>query len=237
MFKESTIEKLGYYVYALVDSRDNKVFYIGKGRGNRIFSHINGIVEFNRKSEKIDLIKEIFATKNKVNHYVIRHGLSEKEAFEVEATLIDFIGLENLTNVVKGQHSDVRGIKTAEELKVQYEPKDVNINESVILININKKFEREMNLSDIYEAVRKSWKISITRAQRCQYVFAVYRGIVREVYTCNSWEFSEIDEKGNRRYEFIGDVASNEIRDKYRLMSVISFWPVGSRNPIKYVNG
>ena len=26
----------GFYVYALIDPRDNKVFYIGKGNGNRI---------------------------------------------------------------------------------------------------------------------------------------------------------------------------------------------------------
>lgn len=32
-------EKHPYYVYCLVDPRNNQTFYIGKGKGNRIFAH------------------------------------------------------------------------------------------------------------------------------------------------------------------------------------------------------
>lgn len=39
-FKSSVIEALGYYVYCLVDPRDNRIFYVGKGRGNRVFEHV-----------------------------------------------------------------------------------------------------------------------------------------------------------------------------------------------------
>ena len=35
-FKQSVIEGLKYYVYALVDPRDNRIFYVGKGTGNRV---------------------------------------------------------------------------------------------------------------------------------------------------------------------------------------------------------
>lgn len=31
-FKQSVKEALAYYVYALVDPRDHKIFYIGKGQ-------------------------------------------------------------------------------------------------------------------------------------------------------------------------------------------------------------
>lgn len=38
-FSDKVKQKLGYYVYALADPRDNKIFYIGKGINNRIFQH------------------------------------------------------------------------------------------------------------------------------------------------------------------------------------------------------
>lgn len=44
-FSDSTIAELEknktkrYYVYCLINPRDNQVFYIGKGVGNRVFSH------------------------------------------------------------------------------------------------------------------------------------------------------------------------------------------------------
>lgn len=36
-FSDKVKQKLGYYVYALADPRDNKIFYIGIN--NRIFQH------------------------------------------------------------------------------------------------------------------------------------------------------------------------------------------------------
>ena len=31
-FKSSVVDALGSYVYCLVDPRDNRIFYVGKGR-------------------------------------------------------------------------------------------------------------------------------------------------------------------------------------------------------------
>ena len=39
-FSDKVKQKLGYYVYALADPRDNKIFYIGKGINNRVFQQI-----------------------------------------------------------------------------------------------------------------------------------------------------------------------------------------------------
>ena len=36
-FKTSVIKVLQFYVYCLVDPRNNKIFYIGLVHGNRIF--------------------------------------------------------------------------------------------------------------------------------------------------------------------------------------------------------
>ena len=55
---QGTIEKLGYYVYLLKVQRDGKIFYVGKGKGRRIFSHDDeALVVGSSKTEKIKILK------------------------------------------------------------------------------------------------------------------------------------------------------------------------------------
>ena len=84
-FPRSVIEKLGYYVYLFTDPTTNKVFYVGKGTGNRIFDHLNRAISSPLESDKLDKIRSIQSQGLQVKHSIIRHGLTEKEAFEVEA--------------------------------------------------------------------------------------------------------------------------------------------------------
>lgn len=101
-FPSSVIEKLDYYIYLLIDRENKQVFYVGKGTGNRIFAHINAALKDETPGDKLDKIRSIRANGLEVKHVVHRHGLTEKEGFEVEAALIDFIGLSGLTNQVQG---------------------------------------------------------------------------------------------------------------------------------------
>ena len=41
MFTPEVIEQLQYYVYRLIDPRTGQTFYVGKGKGNRLYAHIN----------------------------------------------------------------------------------------------------------------------------------------------------------------------------------------------------
>jgi len=70
----STIEKIKYYVYILIDPRNGEIFYVGKGKGNRINDHIKGFfIEKKKETEKNRKIEEIIKSGNKVKQIVIKH--------------------------------------------------------------------------------------------------------------------------------------------------------------------
>lgn len=41
-FSEEVSNRLGNYVYRLIDPRNEETFYVGKGKGNRVFNHAEG---------------------------------------------------------------------------------------------------------------------------------------------------------------------------------------------------
>lgn len=231
---QSTIEKLGYYIYLLIDPENNKVFYVGKGKGNRINQHLLGAL--NNKTHETEKIKKIRKIQNsglEVKHVVLRHNLTQEEAFEVEGAVIDVLGKNNLTNIVKGHHAEDKGLMTLEDIKIKYEAEDAIIDDPVILINIKNLYQRNMTETEIYNATRKSWRISINRIKNSRIGCSVYRGIIREVFVIEQWLPSpEVEGK----YMFQGKVAPKDIKNKYINKSVSKYWKKGSQNPIKYVN-
>jgi uncharacterized protein len=232
---QSTIEKLGYYIYLLIDPRDNKVFYVGKGNGNRINQHLLGALDNKTKeSEKIKRIREIENGGHKIMNVILRHGLTEKEAFEVESAMIDFLGKDKLTNIVSGHHSLDNGLMDLEELKIKYEAPKAVFDEPAILITINRAYYKGINSNELYEATRKHWNVNINRVANTKIACAVYRGIIREVYSINEWKTSPKKFKG--RHYFIGQVASPAIREKYRNKSVREDGKKAGQNPIKYAS-
>lgn len=230
---QSTIEKLGYYVYLLIDPRNNKVFYVGKGKSNRINQHLLGALDDKtHETEKIKKIREIQNAGLEVKHFVLRHELTEKEAFEVESAVIDILGKDKLTNIVKGHNSEDKGLMNLEDIKIKYEAEDVIIKELAILININNLYRRDMTENEIYDATRKSWRININRISDIKIACSVYRGIIREVFLIEKW-LSSPEVKG--RFMFLGKIAPKDVRNKYVDKSVSKYWKKGSQNPIKYV--
>lgn len=230
MFSQSTIEKISYYVYLLKDPRTNEVFYIGKGVGNRVFNHLATALESPNSSDKLEYIREIIKNGHCVEHYILRHGLSEKEAFEVEAALIDFVGMQNLTNAQKGHYSEDYGIKTIDEINAMYEAEELKTNVPVILININRLYDRKMTDEQLYEATRKEWVIG-ERRDKVKYAIATYRGLTREVYEIKRWYHIR-----DNRWGFEGYKANESIRIALRYKSIASFFLKGAANPIKYLN-
>jgi hypothetical protein len=235
---QTTIERLKYYVYLLINPINNQIFYVGKGHGNRINQHLFGanVTELD-EIRKIQIIHEIESSGLQVKHSILRHGLTEKEAFEIESSVIDLIGIENLSNIVKGHNSTDRGLMSLEDIEIKYQAVSANFNEPALLININKRYFHDMPAADLYEATRKYWKIDRNRVSDIHIICAVYVGIIREVYNPVSWHEAPTDNPdGQGRSFFEGKIAPSDTREKYINKSVSRYWTQGSQNPIKYVD-
>ena len=236
VFKTSLIEALQYYVYCLVDPRTNRIFYIGKGSGNRIFNHANDALNDNLSSLKLNIIREIRSSGQKVSYYIIRHGLNKDEALLVESVLIDMLTYEKfntesiLANIQSGHHQWDKGIKTVDEINIIYDCAEIkpSPNDRFVGININKTYNNGER-DNIYEATRKYWKMNGERAKSATYVLSLYRGIVRAVFKPTRWYKSQEYEG---RWEFDGI----EVNDSpYLHKSVKNIMNYG-QNPITYYN-
>jgi hypothetical protein len=92
-----------YYVYALIDPRDDSTFYIGKGKGNRMNTHVN-----NAKKGKIDNVEKYrrIVAIQKAGHTVVvkkvHEGLTEEEAYRKERELIRSHKHSGITNISGG---------------------------------------------------------------------------------------------------------------------------------------
>jgi hypothetical protein len=116
MFSQAVIENIDFYVYFLQDPRDSEIFYIGKGAGNRVFDHVSCAENLDQETDKLDRIRDIIETGQTVKQFILRHGLTEEMAFEVEASLIDFVGRNNLLNMQGGHYSKDYGLKSIDEI-------------------------------------------------------------------------------------------------------------------------
>jgi hypothetical protein len=90
-----------YYVYVYIDPRNFEEFYYGKGTGSRKTAHLYD----DSDTEKAKRIKAIKKEGLEPIIKVIAKGLTEKEAFLVEKTLIWKLG-RNLTNKSSGHFAD-----------------------------------------------------------------------------------------------------------------------------------
>jgi hypothetical protein len=236
----SVTEKLRHYVYIYIDPRDESVFYVGKGKGNRAFAHLKD----GKESAKVKRIKDIEAEKKKARIEILVHGLDEQTALKVEASVIDLLGPSMLTNAVRGYQSRTHGRMKIDQINGLYQAGPAKIEEPSMLIRINKLYRHTMSPMDLYEATRGYWKVNAKRSAKAQLAIAVYQGIIREVYEIEQWlramtTFTNRDEEKSGvedRWEFIVRIAPPKLRKKYLYRSVAHVFEGKGRNPIHYLN-
>lgn len=251
MFDEKSKQELKSYVYMLLDPKDSKPFYIGKGIDNRVFNHLScSLTDTDTSNAKYDKIREIIQSGQTVKHIIVRHGLSETEAFKIEASLIDtlkYCGLL-LTNIVGGHNSIEKGLMTSEEIIRLYNAQPLTqMSADCVLININKTYKRGNGTDPIYQATKETWLISERRLPQIKYVLSEFRGFIVEVFEVKRWYSKQrpknktIDKERNIKikinvtgYGFDGVVAPDEIRNQFINKSVAHTKKRGAAQVIRY---
>lgn len=118
-----------WYVYELIDPRTNTVFYVGKGKGNRIHAHERD-AQKGLCSKKTNKINSIWADGYQVNKHKVAEFWDEAAAYDHETDVIEAYGLENLTNIMKGGSGAWSDrLKTRRKARAIAEPKPIILHE------------------------------------------------------------------------------------------------------------
>lgn len=207
-FSPETCESLGRYVYALLDNRRRKddvrrLFYVGKGKDQRCFQHARAEVKWRKSSgepnPKLNLIREIrkeTATSPQIE--IIRHGLSDDAARELEAILIKTLRTDpsrrrsdndrdTACNRTGGRGArafclsinDIEGIYSRPLRERDLKSRDllVNLNGGTDLVAFP-----DICARDLPRRVLRYWRIAPKKADAVDYILGVYRQIVRVVF-------------------------------------------------------
>jgi len=102
-----------YYVYALIDPRNNKPFYIGKGKEKRCFTHLSENKERTDNIYKWNTIQKIYKLGLEPTIKFFERDISENDAYDIEEELIKHYGRKRfdkngiLTNLCLGARPPV----------------------------------------------------------------------------------------------------------------------------------
>ena len=249
MFDEKTKLELNYYVYLLINPDTKTPFYVGKGEGNRVFDHLNDAKQGKRGTDKLDQIQAILKKNKTVDHVIVRHGLNEKTAYQIEASLIDtFRYIPSFNdfvsgNIQGGMNSIENGLMSSEEVKRKYNAIPLNsIPADTIIININSSYKRASGKNKLYQATKERWRMDKTRLEGIKYVLSEFKGLIVEVFEVKKWysikrQYNPGTKKAGKTYVgygFDGQVALNKVRNLYINKSVAHKKKKGASNPIIY---
>ncbi|MCC6728742.1 MAG: hypothetical protein IT208_05325 [Chthonomonadales bacterium] len=237
-FPPEVVRELKTYVYRLIDPRNGETFYVGKGKGNRVFAHIRGEegLEDDEANSKLKRIRQIRLAGFEVAHVIHRHGMDEATAFEVEAALMDaYPGLANIAGGTGGDY----GAMHAQEIVRRYSAELAVFQHRALLINVSRSaVERSL-----YEATRYAWKIDKRKAKQTEVILPTMQGLIVGAFIAHDWleataaNFPDRAEANGLpgRFGFVGEEAPEDMQCLYvGKRAPNEHRKRGAANPIRY---
>lgn len=238
-FPAGVSEQLRWYVYLLVDPRTGRPFYVGRGRGDRCFRHVQAARAAEPPDDPqseypaLDRIREAESSGREVRVDILRHGLKGSEARLVESAAADVLGLGGDRDDPgrRGPATEV-GARLAKRAKFKHP-------HQVVLLRVG-----PTGSDPSYEAVRHHWRIGrrwidpdSPRSPRWAVVVA--GDLVVNVYRIEAWEPSGGARAGTSvgavdRYSFVG-APDDELEQRYRGRSVAAYFGEGPPAQVTYV--
>lgn len=211
--------RLRYYVYLYRDPRTREVFYVGRGKGNRIFAHLKAA----GRSKKAARLRAILRCGQTPQIDILAHGLpTENDASQVETAAIDLLGLRNLTNKVRGKGSSRFGLVSIEAIRSRIRTDRVRIRHPVLIFVVNKTYSDGASPRALYHATRQFWRVREEAREMADYALAIFHGIIIAVYRISKWHRAGTTKSPRKyrgsevRWEFTGKVAASRIRKLYQ---------------------
>lgn len=132
-----------YYVYKLYIDGEASPFYIGKGTGKRMYHHFMPY-ELSKPIHKSYKILKAMSSGENVLASVIKSGLTEEEAFDLEVQLIKSFGrLDNGTGILINKSDGGRGSRN---------------------IRVSKKTRKKLSAASKRRVVTENTRIAISNA-------------------------------------------------------------------------
>ena len=241
-FSDSTLSVLNngerrFYVYCLTDLKKDKILYIGKGCGNRIFEH-----EQAARSQDGDIdvpARKAIAKCKKLGRHIISYHLTEAEAQAAETALIHFVkSVVGKKFKNKSAGCGAGGI-SAEELdsRFKFTPcplDDLNPDGLVLAVKIQDALDLDTDEEADYrfdnqdDANLKSrtlgnWVIGKDAASKVKYIIGIHTGLQNAVvsaYEVDGFETMTEETKNGRtqtRYRFHTASSSKKVLAKLGL--------------------
>jgi len=211
-------EQLGHYVYALRNPIDNKIFYVGKGQGDRVLAHANDVLK-NPDSEdslKRQTIKAIHDSGREVESFIVQHGLlSEDHALMTESAIYGTLKLLQdkldhplfaLTNKVAPPSFNKRGLRSLAEVLDEFgQPADSSlIPHNSLLVKVTKTgtWTRGMTRDQVWDSIRGWWPLDRERLKNIRYLIAIPDFVIRGVWEVKPSDW-RIQTNGDRGWDDI----------------------------------